>query len=90
MGIFRVRSQGLPFGLALVIPCPRGEEAGVSPKGLSLCGDLNRFGPHRLMCLNAWPIGSGIIRRGDLVGIGMALLEEAFHCWVDFEVSSYA
>ena len=36
---------------------------------------------HRLiMCLNAWPIGSGTIRRCDLVGAGMALLEEAHHC----------
>jgi len=29
----------------------------------SSCGGLKRFGPHRLMCLNAWPIGSGTIRR---------------------------
>ena len=30
------------------------------------CGGLNRFGPHRLMCLNAWPTGSGTIRRCGL------------------------
>jgi hypothetical protein len=27
-------------------------------------GGLNRNGPHRLMCLNAWPIGSDIRRYG--------------------------
>jgi len=36
------------------------------------CGDLNRFSPHRLMCLNAWPMGNGPIRirwsRCGLVG----------------------
>jgi hypothetical protein len=36
-------------------------------------GGLNRNGPHRLMCLNAWPIGSGIIRMCGLVGVGVAL-----------------
>jgi len=39
------------------------------------CGGLNRFGPQKLACLNAWHIGSG------LVGIGVALLEEVCHCW---------
>jgi hypothetical protein len=39
-------------------------------------GGLNRFGPHRLMCFNAWPMGSGIIWRCGLVGVGVALLEE--------------
>lgn len=37
------------------------------------CGGLNRFGPHRLMCLNAWPTGSGTIRRCVLVGVGVSL-----------------
>jgi hypothetical protein len=31
-------------------------------------------------CLDAWPIGSAIIGMCDLVGAGMALLEEAHHC----------
>ena len=26
-------------------------------------GGLNRFGPHRLMYLNVWPMGDGTIRR---------------------------
>jgi hypothetical protein len=39
-------------------------------------GGLNMNGPHRLMCLNAWPIGSGTIRRYGLVGEGVTLLEE--------------
>lgn len=30
-----------------------------------LCGDLNR---NRLMCVNAWPIKSGTIRRSGLDG----------------------
>jgi hypothetical protein len=29
--------------------------------------------PHRLMCLNAWPIGSGTIRRYGLVGGSVSL-----------------
>ena len=32
-----------------------------------------KYGPHRLMCLNAWPIGSGTIRRCGLVGVGVSL-----------------
>ena len=35
-------------------------------------GDLNRNAPHRLMCLNTWPIGSGTIRGCGLVGVGVA------------------
>jgi hypothetical protein len=31
-------------------------------------GGLNRFDSHRLKCLNAWPMRSGIIRRCGLVG----------------------
>ena len=31
------------------------------------CG-LDTYGPHRFMCLNAWPIGSGTIGRCGLVG----------------------
>lgn len=32
---------------------------------------LNRFGCHRLMCLNAWPTGNGTIRRCGLVKVGV-------------------
>ena len=36
---------------------------------------------HRLiMCLNAWLIGSSTIRRCDLVGVDVALLEVVFYC----------
>jgi hypothetical protein len=31
------------------------------------------------MCLNAWPPGSGSIRRCGLVGVGV-VLEEVCHC----------
>ena len=31
---------------------------------------------NRLMCLNAWSMGSGTIRRCGLVGVDVALLEE--------------
>ena len=27
------------------------------------CGSLNRYGPHRLLCLNAWSIRSSTIRK---------------------------
>ena len=43
-------------------------------------GGLNRNGPHRLMCLNAWLIGNGTITSNVLIGVGVALLEEARHC----------
>ena len=39
------------------------------------CGSLNKFGPQRLMCLNAWAM------RVALLG-GVALLEEVCHCGV--------
>jgi len=38
------------------------------------CGGLSRNVPHRLMCLNAWPIGSDTIGRFDLAGVDVALL----------------
>jgi hypothetical protein len=44
------------------------------------CGNLSTNGPHRLMCLNAWPTGSNTIRRRVLVGIHVALIEEVCHC----------
>jgi hypothetical protein len=31
------------------------------------------------MCLNAWPIESSTIRRCDLLGVDVALLEEVCH-----------
>lgn len=35
---------------------------------------------HRLiMCLNAWPIVGGTIRRCDFVEVGVALLEAVFY-----------
>ena len=44
------------------------------------CG-LNSYSPHRLMCLNVWPIESSTIRKCDLVGGSVSL-------WgADFEVS---
>jgi hypothetical protein len=44
------------------------------------CGGLNRYGPHRLLYLDAWPIGSGTIRRCGLVGVGVTLFDEVCHC----------
>ena len=44
------------------------------------CGPLNRYGPHRLMGLNVWPIESGTIWRCDLGGVDVTLLEEVCHC----------
>jgi hypothetical protein len=35
---------------------------------------------NRLKCLNVCPMGSGTIRRYDLVGVGVVLLEEVSHC----------
>jgi hypothetical protein len=31
------------------------------------CGGLSRYAPHRLMCLNVWPLGSSTIRWYDLI-----------------------
>ena len=51
----------------------------------SLCGPesgmwlFKRNGPHRLLCLNAWPIGSDIIRRCGIAGVDVSLLEELCH-----------
>lgn len=44
------------------------------------CSGLTRYDPHRLMCLNAWPIGSDTIRWCGLLRIGVALLEKVCHC----------
>ena len=41
------------------------------------CGNLSTNGPHRLMCLNAWPMRRGTtMRRCGLVEVGVVLLEE--------------
>ena len=45
-----------------------------------MCAGLNRFGPHRLMCLNAWPIKSDTNRGCGLIGEGVALEEKVCHC----------
>jgi hypothetical protein len=40
-------------------------------------GGLNRYSPYKLMCfmcLNAWPMGSGTIRRCGLFGGSVSLL----------------
>lgn len=45
-----------------------------------LCDGMNRYGSYRLMCLSVWPIGSGTIRRYDLVCIGVVHLKKVYHC----------
>ena len=42
--------------------------------------------PHRLICGNAWPIGSGTVRRYGLVGCGLG--EGSMSLGVGFEVSN--
>ena len=37
------------------------------------CSGLYKYGPHRHMCLNAWPTGSGTIRRCGLAGGSVSL-----------------
>ena len=44
------------------------------------CSGLNRCGPHRLLCFNAWFIGSDIIRRCGLIREDVALLDEVLLC----------
>jgi hypothetical protein len=44
------------------------------------CGGLSGYGPHRLMGLNAWPMGNVTIRRCGLIGGGVTLLEKVCHC----------
>ena len=52
----------------------------IDKEGDTHCGGLNRYGPHRLVCLIAWPIGSGTIRRCGLIRVGVALFKEVYHC----------
>lgn len=40
-------------------------------------GGSNRNSPHRLKCLNAWPVRSGTVRRHDLVGGSVPLWRQA-------------
>jgi hypothetical protein len=42
------------------------------------CSGLNGYGPHRFMCLNAWPTGSDTIKRCVRVRIGVTFLEETY------------
>ena len=49
-------------------------------------GGLNRYGPHRLMCVNAWPVGSGTIRRCGIAGVSVALLRTSVTVGVGLEV----
>ena len=44
----------------------------------AMFGGLNRFGPHRLVGLNVWPMGSGTIRRCGLVEGNVSWWECAF------------
>lgn len=50
------------------------------------CGALNRTTPHtyRLMSLNTWSIGNGTVKKYDLVGVGVFLLEGVYnsHGWL--------
>ena len=57
------------------------------------CGGLNRYDPHRLMCLNAWPVGSDTIRRCGLVGGSVSLWRQSFKTsilapWKQYSISS--
>lgn len=49
-------------------------------------GGLNRYGSHRLRCLNTLLIESGNIKRFSFVGLYVGLLEQVCHFVVDFEV----
>lgn len=50
-------------------------------------GGLNTNSPHRVTCMNAWPTENGTFKRCGLVWIGMALLEQVYHCGASFKVS---
>jgi hypothetical protein len=51
-----------------------------------ICAYVNSYDLHRLMCLNAWPMGSGTIRRCGLIGGGVALLAKYVTVRQGFEV----
>ena len=44
------------------------------------CGGLYRYGCCRVVCLNAWLIGNGTIKRYGLVRVGVVSLEEVCLC----------
>jgi len=56
-----------------------------------VCGGMNSYGLHRLICLKAWPMGSDSIRRHGLFGVGWCgLIGGSVSLWgMGFE-SSYA
>lgn len=41
---------------------------------------LNRYGPYRLGCWNAWSIGRGTIGMCGLIEVGVVLLEKVCYC----------
>ena len=45
------------------------------------CGGLNRYGPHRLLCLNAWPMVVGDTRKSSLVRGSVSLFLQSAHFW---------
>ena len=47
---------------------------------LCICGGLKRYDPHRLMCVIAWHIGKGTLRRDGLVGVHVTLLDGVWKC----------
>jgi hypothetical protein len=53
-----------------VAPHPH-QAAAVLPRQTSCCGGVDRNGPHRLMCLNAWSMGVVLLDRD----------EEVWPCW---------
>lgn len=48
----------------------------------TFCGGLNRYGPFRLMCLNAWPIRSGAIKRCGLIKGSESLWGQALRSYM--------
>lgn len=45
-----------------------------------LSGSLNRYALNRLIYSDAWLIKYGTLSKDGLVGVGVVLLEEGFHC----------
>lgn len=54
---------------------------------VGVCDGGNRYAPHRLMCLNTWPMGNGTIRRNGLVGVDVLCWRKCVTMGVGFEVS---
>jgi hypothetical protein len=58
-----------PLGIAnFICLSTGGMKSGIEKTKNRQCGGLNRNDLHRPMCLSAWPIGSGTLRRCSLVG----------------------